>query len=74
MTRKSKSSPKVKPKFPTFKQVCAWCKDHNSDPRWKPLESFMAAEGWLAYLLDGTYSLDEMRAAVLEDRRPQEKK
>jgi len=60
MKPKSKSSPKAK--APTFDQVCAWCEDHDSDP----------AEGWLAYLLDGTYSLDEMRAAVLEDRRPKE--
>jgi hypothetical protein len=45
---------------PSADQVFAWCEAHDSDP----------AEGWLVDVLNGTYTLDEMRAAVLEGRRP----
>jgi len=42
--------------------VFAWCEEHDNH----------AAEAWLGLLLDGSISLDEMRAAVLENRAPRE--
>lgn len=45
-------------KSPTLDQVLAWCQEHDMHP----------AEGWLVSLLDGSISLVEMRAAILEDR------
>ncbi|HSX23017.1 MAG TPA: hypothetical protein VLE97_09610 [Gaiellaceae bacterium] len=47
---------------PTFDQVYEWCEQHDSHP----------TEGWLLALLDGTYSVDELRAAILADRSPEE--
>ncbi len=49
-----------KPSVPTFDQVDAWCEVHDNE----------AIQGWLTSVLDGTYSVEEMRAAVLEDRQP----
>lgn len=46
---------------PTFDQVCDWCEAHDNH----------AAEGWLCLLLDGTYSVDELRAAILAERSPE---
>src|SRR5574342_571749 len=46
---------------PTFDQICDWCEQHDSHP----------TEGWLLALLDGSYSVDEMRAAVLAGRAPE---
>lgn len=46
---------------PTFDQVSAWCDHHDNH----------AIQGWLTLLLDGTYSVDEMCAAVLADRSPE---
>lgn len=50
--------------IPTFDEVYEWCERHDGHP----------TEGWLALLLDGTYSVEEMRAAVLADRAPEEAK
>jgi hypothetical protein len=41
--------------------VHAWCESHDQ----------YAAEDWLYLVLDGTYTVDEMRAAVLADRAPE---
>lgn len=46
---------------PTFDQVLTWCETNDNH----------AAEGWLCLLLDGTYSADELRAAILADRAPE---
>lgn len=46
--------------LPHQKRTIRWCEQFDN----------YAAEDWLAQLLDGTYSLDEMRAAVLQDRQP----
>lgn len=46
---------------PTFDQVYEWCERHDSHP----------AEGWLLALLDGSYSVDEMRDAILAGRAPE---
>lgn len=45
---------------PDFDQVSDWCEHHDNHP----------TEGWLALVLDGTYSVAEMRAAILADRAP----
>jgi hypothetical protein len=50
-----------KQQIPTFDQVCDWCEQHDGHP----------TEGWLLSLLDGSYSVDEMRAAILADRAPE---
>ncbi len=42
--------------------VHAWCEKHDS----------RAPEDWLYLVLDGTYSIEEMRAAILENRTPRE--
>jgi hypothetical protein len=43
-----------------FEQVSAWCEQHDQHP----------VEGWLCMLLDGTVTVAELRAAILEDRTP----
>lgn len=48
-----------KPSF-DYPQVLAWCEAHDQEP----------AEGWLCLLLDGSLSVDELRAAILEGRDP----
>lgn len=58
--RATKKSP-PKAAVPTYDQVDAWCEVHDNE----------SIQGWLTSVLDGTYSVAEMRAAVLEDRRPQ---
>lgn len=45
---------------PTFDQVCDWCESFDN----------YAAEGWLCLVLDGTYSVAEMRAAISAGRSP----
>lgn len=47
----------------TYAHVEAWCEKHDNE----------STEGWLTLLLDGTCSVDEMRAAVLEGRQPARK-
>lgn len=48
----------MKTHAPTLDQVSAWCEVHDNHP----------VEGWLCLLLDGTCSVEEMRAAILADR------
>lgn len=50
----------VPPDF--FLMVASWCEIHDQHP----------AEGWLASVLDGTYTVAEFRAAILEGRDPRE--
>jgi hypothetical protein len=45
---------------PTLDQVLAWCEANDNHP----------TEGWLLLLLDGTHTVDELRAAILADRTP----
>lgn len=47
--------------IPTFDQVYEWCEQHDNH----------ATEGWLLALLDGSYTVDELRAAILADRAPE---
>lgn len=47
--------------IPTFDQVHAWCDQYDNHP----------TEGWLLALLDGSYTVDELRAAILADRAPE---
>lgn len=49
---------------PTFNQVSAWCEEHDNH----------STESWLAFLLDGSITLPEMRQAILEGRAPKRAK
>jgi hypothetical protein len=53
-----------KKQVPTFDQICDWCEENDNHP----------TEGWLLLLLDGTYSVDELCAAILANRAPESKR
>jgi len=61
-SKKSPSKAAVPTAVPTYDQVDAWCEVHDNE----------SIQGWLTSVLDGTFSVEEFRAAVLEDRRPRQ--